>query len=48
MYTNIPIQETLNIIEQQLGDLQNHPLEIKKTIKIITHFTKTKLFSIPR
>ena len=41
MYTNIPIQETLNIIEQQL---QNHPLEVQKLKKLLYISLKQNYF----
>ena len=34
MYTNIPVNETLNIIEQQLQLLQNKSLIIQQLIKL--------------
>ena len=46
MYTNIPINETLQIIEQQLQLLQNHTLEIKKLLKLLQ--ITLKLFPISR
>ena len=44
MYTNIPIQETLNIIDQHLQNLQYHPLEIQKIINLLDNSLKQNYF----
>ena len=44
MYANIPIQETLDIIDQHSQNLQCHPLEIQKIVNLLNILLKQNYF----